>query len=116
MFERIQLFLLFLALVACPIAYGWILSRMRARAAPNIPVLPMFFLFGTLGGWLLAFALSPSGLAALCTIFLTMAAPTALLASSIDLARLKARSSYHNTAMWFGFSYPGLLGLYVWLA
>jgi len=59
-----------LGLIACPVAFVAVIRRMRAKGITRPPMVPMFFLFGTLGGWLLACGLSPSGLAALCVTFL----------------------------------------------
>lgn len=105
----IQLILLVLATVAFPMGYALVCRRMNASAIPRPPRLAFFFLFGTLGGWALAYLLSPSGLAALCTLAMVTAAPLALLISSILLARQAERTRFHRFAMWAGFAYCGLL-------
>ena len=104
-----QTITLIAALVLCPAAYLATLWRMHARGVTKAPVLPMFFLFGTAGGWLLALALSPSGLAAVFMAFLLTAAPLALLVSAIQLARRPERSGFHRAAMGGGFAYPAIL-------
>jgi hypothetical protein len=104
--------LLLVAFVACPAAYVACCGRMRGSAVPRPPVVPFFFLFGTLGGWILALALSPSGLTATCIVFLVTAAPLALLASSIYLLRRPDRSLYHRVAIWSGFGYAAVLLLF----
>ena len=107
-----QITLLLLALLGCPIGYVALISRMRAQRIENPPIIPMFCLFGTIGGWLLAFALSPSGLAAMCIIFLITIAPIVLLVASVRLSALKTKTIYHRISMWSGFSYPGVIGLF----
>ena len=107
-----HMLLLALGLIACPVAFVAVIRRMRAKGVAHPPIGPMFFLFGTLGGWFLAFAFSPSGLAALCMTFLMTAAPLALLASSIRLLKETNRSPFHRAAMWLGFCYPLIIGLF----
>lgn len=101
---RITLFIL--SLIACPIAYDLLITAMRERQVLNPPRLPFFFIFGTIGGWLLALALSPSGLAATCVVFLVTLAPLVLAASSLKLAKSPERTVFHKIAMWFGVGYP----------
>lgn len=86
---------------------------MKAQGIEKPPIAPMFFLFGTVGGWLLAFGLSPSGLSAICAVFLMTAAPIALFVSSLGLCAMKNRTIYHRISMWSGFLYPAILGLIV---
>ena len=107
-----QILLLILAGLACPIAYVALVSRMRTQKVENPPIIPMFCLFGTIGGWLLAFALSPSGLAAMCIVFLITIAPIVLFVASVRLSAMKNKTIYHRVSMWSGFSYPGVLGLF----
>lgn len=99
------------ALVACPIAYIALLNRMRRNGISRPPVVPYFFQFGTLGGWFLAMALSPGGLAAICAIFLWTFGLISVLTSSIYLITQPERSIYHRVAIWGGlFIYPALIG------
>ena len=111
--SMMQIALLLLAVLGCPIAFVALVSRMKAQAIEKPPITPMFFLFGTIGGWFLAFGLSPSGLAAMCIVFLMTAAPVALFAASLSLCRVKNRTIYHKIPMWSGFAYPAVLGLFV---
>lgn len=104
--------LLFLAMIGCLIGYIVLLFRMRREGVGNPPIIPMFFLFGTVGGWLLVFG-SPYGLAALFTVFLFVVSPIVLLASSYWLQLKEERSIYHRISIWSGFWYPALLGLAV---
>ena len=106
-------FFAILALLACPAAYFALCVRMRISGVQRPPYVPFFFLFGTLGGWLLGLALSPSGLAAVCLLFLVSFAPLSTIVSSIYLAIRSKPSRYHRVAMWSGFAYPALLA--VWL-
>ena len=103
--------LLTIALVGCPGGFWLLYGVMCELEVPRAPTLPFFFVFGTVGGWLLAFALSPSGLAAVCVIVLVTAAPLALLASSIYLAVRSERTVFHRVAMWSGFGYTVALSI-----
>jgi hypothetical protein len=105
----ISVILAVLALFVCPAAYIALCIWMGAASVQRPPYLSLFFVFGTVGGWMLAFALSPSGLAAVSIIFLVTAAPLALLVSSIFLAIRRERTIYHRVALWGGFTYPALL-------
>jgi len=98
-----------LALVVVPFGHYVVCSHMRESDIPRPPTVPFFFLFGTVGGWLLAVMLSPSGLAASCMVLLLTVAPIALLTSAIRLAIRPERSVYHRIAMWSGFGYPAAL-------
>jgi len=101
------------SLLVCPAVYFLLLGAMHEMQVPRPPRLPFFFIFGTLGGWLLALALSPSGLAATCIVFLMTAAPLSLLVSSVWLAVRPEHTVFHRVAMWSGFGYPLVLGLMV---
>ena len=82
---------------------------MKKEGVRRPPYVAYFFIFGTVGGWFLARALSPSGLAATCTVALVTAAPLALLASAIAMTQEQERSIYHRIVLWTGFGYPSLL-------
>lgn len=108
--EILPLVCLFLGLIACPIAYAWTLRRMRARGIPDDPPRALYYVFGTIGGWLLTLGLSPSLYGAVCGLLMVTIAPVVLFVSSLRLASLPARSGYHSFAMCFGFVYPFLTG------
>lgn len=103
----------FLALLVCPAAFVTLCVRMRQSGVQRPPYVPFFFVFGTVGGWMLALALSPSGLAAMSLIFLVTLTPLALTASSIYLVTRPERSTYHRVALWGGFTYLALLAVWV---
>jgi len=109
---NIPLVLLGLAFLIWPACYVILIVRMRSVGIARPPWLPLFFLFGTFGGWLLAFALSPSGLTAICVLFLATAAPLSVLMSSIYLVCRPERSIYHRIALWGGFAYVAMLGVF----
>ena len=108
-------FLIFavLGLLVCPAGYIALCVRMHKSGIQRPPYIPFFFVFGTVGGWMLALALSPSGLTAMSLIFLVTLTPLALVASSIYLVFQSERSSYHRFALWSGFTYPVLLALWM---
>jgi hypothetical protein len=103
----------FLALLVCPAAYVTLCVRMRRSGIQRPPYVPFFFVFGTVGGWMLALALSPSGLAAVSLIFLATLTPLTLIASSVYLMARPERSTYHRVALWSGFTYPALLAVWI---
>ena len=111
MHVSIHIILLAVAVLVLPIAYFALVSHMRRIKLDEPPFVPLFFAFGTVGGWMLAFALSPSGLTAMCIIFLVTAAPVALLITSFRLSLLKNLTVYHRIPMWCGFAYPAALAL-----
>jgi hypothetical protein len=100
-----------LALAIFPIAYVVLCARMK-KAVPRPPYAAFFFLFGTVGGWSLALALSPSGVTASCVVALVTAAPLALLISAVLVSQQKERSIYQRVAQWAGFGYPALIASY----
>lgn len=105
-----QTALLLLALLGCPIAYIALVLRMMATGIEKPPIIPMFFLFGTVGGWFLVFGLY--GMPAIFFIaFLFTVAPVALLVASLGICSMKNRTIYHNISMWSGFTYLVVLVL-----
>src|SRR5690242_3659748 len=107
----LRLILIGVALLACPAAYAWVCDGMSDSRIERPPKIPLFFVFGTLGGWVFAGSMSPSGLAAMALFFLFTAAPLALFFSSLYLMGRPERSIYHRVAIWFGFGYAGLLAM-----
>ena len=68
-----------------PVAFVWWCILLGRRSAPPQAYVAYFFLFGTAGGWALAFGLSPSGLAAASLVFLAFVAPFACLVAALLL-------------------------------
>ncbi len=103
--ESLPRFVLFVvAVLILPTSYFIVCILMQKRAIPRPPRVPFFFLFGTLGGWMLAFMLS-----ATCVVMMVTAAPLAIFISSTYLAAREERTTFHQVAMWSGFSYCGIL-------
>ena len=104
--------ILFLILsgIVLPAGYLALCGKMRTVGIPDAPCFEWFVIFGSYGGWLLAMALSPSGLAAGCVLFLVTFAPVGLLVSLPRLIGNRARSNYHLTALCFNLLYLASLG------
>lgn len=105
--------LLVLAVFVCPIGYLSLLIIMQESSVPRPPVVPFFFIFGTLGGWLLSFSFPPGLLLVLGSLSLLTAAPVALLASSVFLSVQPERTLFHRVAMWSGYGYAILVGFLI---
>ena len=101
--------LLGVALIALPLSYLAFCVWMAIHRASKLCYPAYFVLFGTFGGWCLAVAMSPSGLAATCMIFLTTLAPVSCLASSLILQFAGGRTRLERIAMVGGYCYPALL-------
>jgi hypothetical protein len=82
---------------------------MGFKRAPIRCYAAYYVLFGTLSGWCLGIAMSPSGLAATCMIFLTTIAPLSCLISSIVLQVRGGRTRLEEVAIISGYIYPVLL-------
>jgi hypothetical protein len=101
-----------LALLIIPAAYVTVclkMFRMYPAGPSRFCYFAYYILFGTVGGWCLAIGLSPSGLAALCIMFLMTIAPLACLVSSLVLQSRRTRTRYEEVAIIGGYSYLGLL-------
>ena len=94
--------------------YCWYMKRDLPELSPGayfFLVVAYFFIFGTLGGWILAFAFAPEPLFFVFVLAMVTLAPIVLMGSSIALLFVKNRSAYHSTAMFLGFGYSLLLVL-----
>ncbi|RBP40532.1 hypothetical protein DES53_108239 [Roseimicrobium gellanilyticum] len=100
---------LILALLVLPACYLALCYRMHRTGITRPPHVPYFFLFGTVGGWLLALALSPSGWTATTIISLITLAPMALLTSAWWLRSRRTLSIYHRAAFYGCVGYPGIV-------
>jgi hypothetical protein len=98
-----------LALVVVPALFLGLCLRMARRKVHRFCYPAYFFLFGIVGGLCLAVVLSPSGLAAVCMVFLMTLAPLASLGASACLNFAKGRGRFENVAMILGYGYSGLI-------
>ncbi len=99
--------------VLIPGAFVWWCVSLARRAAPWQAYVAYFFLFGTVGGWALAFGLSPSGLAAVSLIFLAIIAPVGCLAASLLLFTWPEHDDVDLVAAVLGLTYAiGVAGLF----
>jgi len=109
-----------LALLVVPVLFIALCVWMAKRRVHWLCYPAYFFLFGIVGGGCIAVGLSPSGLAALCIVFLMMAAPIACLCASIALHTRRGRGRFENVAMVLGYCYSGfilmafLVGQLIW--
>ena len=95
--------------VVLPLCYIVLCMLMSGSGVPRAPYVPFFCIFGSYGGWLLAFGFSPSGLTALSLTFLLTLAPLSLIVSAAWAWRLRSVSRYHRVALYCSFSYFGFL-------
>jgi hypothetical protein len=105
--------LLLAALVVLPFAYACVLIWLHRAAVTRPPRLEFFVAFGTLGGWLLTWALSPSPLSLPCAAFCLL---VSLPASLFFIFRLAAQHDrrerphrYALLALCCGILVPGLV-------
>ena len=103
-----------IGLFVLPLLYLLFCLWMKLVRVPTPPYFPFFLLFGTCGGWFLAFALSPSGLGAASLLFLFTLAPASLLFSSVRLWQFQTVSTFHKSALYGSVGY--LILLVAWLA
>jgi hypothetical protein len=104
--------LLALAVGILPVGFLSLCVVMAKRDVHRTTVRAYFFLFGTVGGWCLAFALSPSGLAAMCIMFLLMTSPVCLVSSLFLRRARKDRNRFDSVAMYGGYAYSVLFAVY----
>ncbi len=104
-----QIIFFIIALIILPICYFYVIERMEVKAISNPPRFMVFCIFGTFGGWFLALALSPSGLAAICMMFLLTVSPIALIMTSAVTWSKRKQSIYHRISALIGFTYLVLL-------
>jgi hypothetical protein len=92
-----------------PLAYIGTCIWLFRRRVHWLAYVAYFVLFGIVGGACLALALSPSGLTAICIVFLMTAGPVGCLACSAGLQKRRSRSRPESVAMIIGYCYAGLL-------
>jgi hypothetical protein len=108
MSDLIQHALTVIALVVLPILYLSLCVWMAVERVWWFTYVSYFIVFGTFGGWIFAFAMSPSSLTAASIVFLITVAFLSCVVSSLILLRRKNRTRFDSVAMVCGFSYAGL--------
>ncbi len=98
-----------------PLAYIGICIWLFRRRVHWLAYVAYFVLFGIVGGGCLALALSPSGLAAVCLVFLMTAGPVGSLACSVGLQMRYSRSRPESVAMVAGYCYASLVAV-LWVS
>jgi hypothetical protein len=105
--------------IACPImpiAYVSLCVYLSRQRAWWFTYFAYFFLCGTIGGWAIALATSPSGTCASSLVFLITIAPISCFISSVVLACRKNNSRAERIAMLGGYVYIGFLVALVCIA
>jgi hypothetical protein len=110
--DVIRLILLAIAGITLPAGYLAVCVSLRRQRMWWFTYLAYFVLFGTLGGWVFAFAMSPSGLTATSITFLITIALVACTGSSLVLTFRKKKSRAEVIALIGGYFYPGLVAAY----
>ena len=106
-----RLILLAVAGVTLPAGYIATCVWLRKQHAWWFLYLAYFALFGTLGGWTFAFAMSPSGITAASIVFLMTAALVACATSAVIVTFRKKKSRAEWIALAGGYLYPVCLGV-----
>jgi hypothetical protein len=100
-----------------PVAGVWLFLRLRRRMLnaeiEEAPVIPLFILFATYGGLIIALLTALfccwSGMATLGLAYLLLVAPVVMPALAIVFYRRRRLSSYHAAVFWLSAGYvPGL--------
>ena len=89
---------LFLSVAILPAGYILLCRKMTKAAIPNPPAIPFFCVFGTVGGYLLIAALSPS-VFTLLVLPWTLFAPIALIISLVYVVKATPQTAYHSGAI-----------------
>jgi len=79
--------------------YALLCRRMNRAMIRMPPTIPFFFIFGTVGGFLLIGAFSPS-IITILALPLLLFAPISLIGSLIYLFRCRPLTGYHVAAVW----------------
>jgi hypothetical protein len=98
--------------------YLFLCQRMKDREIPSPPIVPLFLIFATYGGWLTVLLTTVfgawSGMATLGLAYLVLLAPVLMLILAFLLFRQRKLSSYHYSTFVSSSAYFVLLGL-IWL-
>jgi hypothetical protein len=109
--DATRMILLGVASVTLPVGYVATAGWLRKQQAWWFLYVAYFVLFGTLGGWTFAFAMSPSGIAAVSIVFLMTAALVACVSSAIVVTFRRKKSRADWIALTAGYFYPVCLGI-----
>ena len=105
--------------VAVPLAglgtFVWLRKTMRASEVERPPVVPIFIIFSTYGGWLMI-ALTLlfwywSGIALMGLMYLAVVAPIVMIGMALMLYRQRRLSRYHSASFVASGIYPFILGV-----
>lgn len=107
----LSLVLLAVAVVGLPASYVATCRWLQKQQAWSFLYAAYFILFGTLGGWVFAVAMSPSGIAAASIVFLMTVALAACLISAVIVTFKKQKKRAEWIALTGGYAYPVCLGL-----
>jgi len=98
LYYHIKYTCLFLSVLALPLGYALLYFKMRRSKVPKPPNRPFFFIFGTVGGYLLIVGLSPS-IFNLLIFPLFLLAPISLLWSIVYMFYCRPLTGYHKSAI-----------------
>jgi hypothetical protein len=104
--------------LAVPLAgfqvYIWVRNKMLDEDVEHPPVVPLFIIFATYGGWLLIFLTLLfwywSGMALLGLMYLVFLAPIVMIVLAVMLYRQRELSNYHFGLFIASGIYPCLIG------
>ena len=104
--DTVRLISLSLAGVTLPVGYIAVCLWLVRQRTWWFTFVSYFVLFGTLGGWAFAIAMSPSGIAAASAVFLFTLALAACVGSSVVLTFRRKKTRPEWIALVCGYSYP----------
>lgn len=111
--DIIRLIFLGLAGVTLPAGYVAVCVWLRRQRAWKFLYAAYFILFGTAGGWALAFGMAPSGIAAASVVWLSSVALVACLISAIVVTLRKDKTRAEWIAMVGAYLYPIGIGSFI---
>ena len=96
-------------------AFLWVRNNMRAAQIERPPVIPLFMIFATYGGWLIVVLTLLfwywSGMALLGLIYLIFIAPVVMTVLAVMLYRQRRISGYHFGSFIASGIYPCILAV-----
>ena len=107
--------------LAVPLAglqfFVWLRNKMRAAQIERPPVIPLFIIFATYGGWLMVVLTALfwywSGMASLGLLYLVFIAPIVMTILAVALYRQRWLSGYHFGSFIASGIYPCILAVLV---